>query len=159
MGSRFRNVINYEKDSDPPFLYMTKSCQENEDAPGEYDQDCQIDQRLYKVENDFPVTQEFSFASTIDNDIVFIPERIMESKKGRKTFILDPADDQSCFTVDPVDKFSEHISCTAVDDSGVRIVDKEEEFPMSLNVVVLLMFFIMLVLGIAFVFGLLMYFR
>lgn len=125
-------VVDYEKDESlhPSSLYNTRVCQkkkknenDEKDVKGEkgrdtsneeevYDHNCKTSTGRYKLQNDYPVEQEFPFPSTIDNDFVFIPKRIMESEVGRRAYIYRYGDQQSCFDVDPKDEYSKNIYCS-----------------------------------------------
>lgn len=86
-------------------LYSAKICDKKEKK------DCQNIYDNYKLENAYPFDQTFPFESTPTNETVMIPDRIMRDKEGIKEFIFKNADKQSCFQVDPKDRFSSTIFC------------------------------------------------
>lgn len=150
-------VLDYEKDQNS-LLYNTRACQKNDSVPGLYDQNCKINGQRYKLENDYPVEQEFPFASTKENEFVFIPERIMESKSGRKEYINKYANKQDCFRIDPRDRFSESLHCSGEEKKKENELVGDTEVYLfhhyiSRRMLVFLLFIIMFVLSIIFILG------
>lgn len=152
-------VLDYAKDQNSS-LYTTRACQENDSVPGLFDQNCKINGRRYKLENDYPIEQEFPFASTEGNESVFIPERIMESELGRNEYIHKYANKQDCFLVDPRDRFSEPLHCSGEKNENENVFVGDTEvylFPfhhyISRRMLVFLLFIIMCVLSVIFILG------
>ena len=149
-------VVDYQKDESNS-LYDTRVCQKNEDV---YDHNCKMSTGRYKLQNDYPVEQEFPFPSTIDNDFVFIPKRIMESEVGRRAYIYRYGDQQSCFDVDPKDKYSQNIYCSRPkEDDPFQNVSPFPAFPVPnrKRTILLIMFIIFILLSLIFVFTIFQY--
>jgi len=115
-------VKDFERQESNDF-YKASVCQQDDK------EECQTIFDNYKLENAYPFDQTFPFDNTLDNRYIMIPKRVMQDKRGIKNLIFKNAQKQSCFRLDPIDRFSTTIYCENPrknESSKIRIGKDEE---------------------------------
>lgn len=87
-------------------LYDVKICNK---------QGCSVETGHYKIKNPEPEgesKQVYSFPSTADNTIIFVPGRVVEDKQAFSKYVIGQTKtQQTCYNIDPCNVYTKELCC------------------------------------------------
>jgi hypothetical protein len=133
------SVLQYSR-RDINGLYDIKICN---------NQGCTVEVGFYKLKNPFPTgddKQVYSFPTTPENDIFFVPSRVVEDPVAFKSHVLDQTRKLvSCLEIDPCNVHTQLWCCTQNELIAVDSMSRNKDI---LAMILIYVLFALLVIGI-----------